>query len=432
MNSIVALPIAAAMPVAGPAMAAEHPDDYAATLARAEQIVETLRTKYVADGWTLFEPAAEEMLGFFRRRLEGKPERDGEFKMDVVEFFGAHGQSLDWVLFGDPSVMICRLAAAKSEERGERDQTLLHLVDHYVAAQAEYERLRKIASELEEAFLNKGKPKVLRVQAGDAELGIRAFIGRLGKDHNDFNIEVLRAPEWPAPDSKVELGMGRVIAERLVKPSAEARARADQLIAASDQWRTISKEKKPRRLLAAERERDECDDRIQALEERIAEMPAATIEGMIAKARCVVDEQYWPDSDDALSIFSASILRDLLARGARRRGEIAAVPAPKASTDPMFGLIDAHRKAEADHNRLVRIHGFEGSPVTEKSFGDVRVSFMAVIEAAATTPPGLIAKATYLQDLARREAWMFEQVDPVAVQLVEGFAASIENISAMA
>jgi hypothetical protein len=148
MNTMVSLPIVAALPIAAPAMAAEHPDDHAATLARAEQIVETLRTNYVAEGWTLFEPAAEEMLGFFRRRLEGKPERDNEFKMDVVEFFAAHGQSLDWVLFGDPSVMICRLAAAKSEERGEPDHTLIELADGYLVAAAEETRLNGILDQM--------------------------------------------------------------------------------------------------------------------------------------------------------------------------------------------------------------------------------------------------------------------------------------------
>jgi hypothetical protein len=57
---------------------------------------------------------------------------------------------------------------------------------------------------------------------------------------------------------------------------------------------------------------------------------------------------------------------------------------------------------------------------------------VAVIEAAATTMPGLVAKATYLQDLARKEAWMFEDHDDAAVQLIEGFTASIENVSATA
>jgi hypothetical protein len=72
--------------------------------------------------------------------MEGKPERDNEFKMDVVEFFEAHGQSLDWVICGDPSVMICRLAAAKSQERGEADAELLALVEEYIAAKQKFER----------------------------------------------------------------------------------------------------------------------------------------------------------------------------------------------------------------------------------------------------------------------------------------------------
>jgi hypothetical protein len=69
----------------------------------------------------------------------------------------------------------------------------------------------------------------------------RAFIGRLGKDHNPFNINVLRNPQWPHPDSKVELAMQGIVAEWLFEPSAQARARADEIIAAYDQWRTRKK-----------------------------------------------------------------------------------------------------------------------------------------------------------------------------------------------
>jgi hypothetical protein len=51
------------------------------------------------------------------------------------------------------------------------------------------------------------------------------------------------------------------------------------------------------------------------LDERITEMPATTMEGMVAKARCakVYDEDCRPDGDDPLSMFGASIVRDLLA-----------------------------------------------------------------------------------------------------------------------
>jgi hypothetical protein len=39
--------------------------------------------------------------------------------------------------------------------------------------------------------------------------------------------------------------------------------------------------------------------------------------------------------------------------------------------------------------------------ITEKPCHAANDTFLAVIDAAATTVPGLVAKATYLQDLAR-------------------------------
>ena len=106
----------------------------------------------------------------------------------------------------------------------------------------------------------------------------------------------------------------RGCAERLFKPSTEARARADEIIAASDQWQK-TKQKKPRRLVTAQRKRDQACDRMTKLEERITETPATSIAGITAKARCAkaYDADCQPDCDDPLSMFSASIVRDLLA-----------------------------------------------------------------------------------------------------------------------
>jgi hypothetical protein len=168
-------------------------------------------------------------------------------------------------------------------------------------------------------------------------------------------------------------------------------------------------------------------------EDELAETVPTSLPGLLAmlsyvNGAMIKDGPTTFDEDHMTTLFGS------LAKAAKAlaRPPIAKPAKVEPSSDPVFGLIEAHRKAEAKHNRSVNLHGFEGDPITEKSFGDVRISFMAVVEAAATTPPGLVAKATYLQDLARREAWMFEQVDPVAVQLVEAFAASVENVSAMA
>ena len=49
----------------------------------------------------------------------------------------------------------------------------------------------------------------------------------------------------------------------------------------------------------------------------------------------------------------------------------------------------------------------------------------------AATLPGILAKLAYLQDIAKREAWMFDDRPGSAILLIESFAASIPNISAV-
>jgi hypothetical protein len=97
--------------------------DHKAILARAEQIVDLLRTCYVREGWKIDEAAADRALAYFRRHVEGPPfeneDQDTiEFHEGAVEFVGSHGQSLDWVLCGDPGSMICRLAS-RSKRAGQ-------------------------------------------------------------------------------------------------------------------------------------------------------------------------------------------------------------------------------------------------------------------------------------------------------------------------
>jgi hypothetical protein len=76
------------------------------TLKRAEQVIDLLRTRYVCHGWKIDEQAAERVLAYFRA---GAPDDDSFGP--VVDFFGRHGQSLDWVFLGDPGGMICKGAA---------------------------------------------------------------------------------------------------------------------------------------------------------------------------------------------------------------------------------------------------------------------------------------------------------------------------------
>jgi hypothetical protein len=88
--------------------------DARAMLARAEQIIDLLRTRYVCENWKLDEEAAERMLQYFRHRAAGAPDDDQEFQA-VVAFSGTHGQSLDWIVMGNPGGMICGAAARSAQ-----------------------------------------------------------------------------------------------------------------------------------------------------------------------------------------------------------------------------------------------------------------------------------------------------------------------------
>jgi hypothetical protein len=101
--STAAIPAAAALSL--PAAA----DDKAAAVARAEQIVELLRTRYVAEGWQLDVQRAAHFLDSMRRL--DYADGDSPEMTTVLEWTADHGQSLDWIFRGDAGGMICSGAA---------------------------------------------------------------------------------------------------------------------------------------------------------------------------------------------------------------------------------------------------------------------------------------------------------------------------------
>jgi hypothetical protein len=81
----------------------------AASVARAEQIVELLTVCYVREGWKIDKAAAKRALAYLRKYAKGGSDpNDG--RKTALDFFYSHGQSLDWVLAGDIRGMICGLA----------------------------------------------------------------------------------------------------------------------------------------------------------------------------------------------------------------------------------------------------------------------------------------------------------------------------------
>jgi hypothetical protein len=104
--------------------------------------------------------------------------------------------------------------------------------------------------------------------------------------------------------------------------------------------------------------------------------------------------------------------------------------------DPVFGLIEAHRKAGCDHEaalveqaRLEQIGDNAAAwLVSEAPCHAEFNAFDALLSAAATTVPGIVAQLAYLQEIAEHDAWRFGDREDAATMLLEGFAASIANI----
>ncbi|WP_038380870.1 hypothetical protein [Bradyrhizobium elkanii] len=137
--------VAAAAPAV--ALAGEPPviDDKAA-LARVEQIVDFLRTRYICEGWKIDERGAELALEYFRRRVRGPAFKDEDEDTDAyyqaIEFFSSHGQSLDWIHDGNPAGLICGLAkhsrrAMETAPNTEHDP-IFAAIEAHKAARAEW------------------------------------------------------------------------------------------------------------------------------------------------------------------------------------------------------------------------------------------------------------------------------------------------------
>lgn len=101
----------AAAPRPSAAVAGKKMFDPATALVRATDLVRHLREGSVTDSFVLDEADAEQLLHYFRKEARKRGSAtDREFDA-VVRFCREHDQSMDWLFFGDPGVMICGAAA---------------------------------------------------------------------------------------------------------------------------------------------------------------------------------------------------------------------------------------------------------------------------------------------------------------------------------
>lgn len=110
-STAVGLPLVATSSIAGLSVPASSMDSNpAAALARAVEVVDLLRARYICDGWGVDEPAAVRALAFCQKYAQDGTDPDDE-REAAFDFFSSHGISLDWIFRGDVSSLICGLAS---------------------------------------------------------------------------------------------------------------------------------------------------------------------------------------------------------------------------------------------------------------------------------------------------------------------------------
>jgi hypothetical protein len=146
-------------------------------------------------------------------------------------------------------------------------------------------------------------------------------------------IDKMRRATWEDP----ELGGGTFT------PSAAARARADEILAAYDRWE--GPEPNTRAYRAAEGKMNRATQRMMRLETRLARTPARTMAGLQAKARAYQESSNWRSDRDGIDAHDArlvtSIVRDLLGQAAG----VCFAGQTYPGNDPAFALIAKHRAA---------------------------------------------------------------------------------------
>lgn len=308
MNMFVSTAAIAAVPTAPPAMPAKD-SSAVASLMRAEEVVELLRTCYIREGWKIDEERADRALAYCRKYAEDGSDPDEE-RVAAFDFFASHGQSLDWIFDGDHRSLICRLASYSSRANSCADAELVSLADQLVSAAAESRRLNSIVDAMDGERWDVPPPAALNVRAEDEQLGIPEPINDRGDRIDSYTVGVSRLchEKWAVASKTDHDDGGYSVTVRQFTPSPEARRRADEIVAAFDQWEA-AKDKKPRGYKTAKRAYEKAERIESRLEQKIHSISATTIAGMNAKARCA--ELYYFEGG-IYGDFGESIARDLL------------------------------------------------------------------------------------------------------------------------
>jgi hypothetical protein len=142
---------------------------------------------------------------------------------------------------------------------------------------------------------------------------------------------------------------------------------------------------------------------------------------------------------------TSSVTRRNMIGGIATAGAAGALPAiavaPAAAADPIFSVIETHRKDHAAHIASIELQDCfqrrygagSGGWITERPCCDEDDSFVALVAAPAMTVQGLSAKLAYFDELAGdfETEWMVPERAEAAV-LIQSFTESLKNIGVLA
>src|SRR5260221_781786 len=180
----------------------------------------------------------------------------------------------------------------KLEFNHHPDAELVEIVEQFIVAERKYRELLAAVDRIEEGFkICRPLPKVLRWRKSDLKLGLPAL----------HKCPAMPKPNWDAPVQVDVLRRkkGFVHSREAVKghpikgmfqdrisvftPSKAARERANEILAAYDEW--AKEGVPPRGYKKSVSECNKADTAAFSLEKRILERRARTVDGMFAKIR---------------------------------------------------------------------------------------------------------------------------------------------------
>jgi hypothetical protein len=156
--------------------------------------------------------------------------------------------------------------------------------------------------------------------------------------------------------------------------------------------------------------------------ETLVTVPATSNAGLQAKASVVaakfMADGFRPDHKR----LAVSLANDLVGGAQAAIPTTPALASPTGTLDPVFGIIEAHRTAQAvflaalaEQSRLERIGDPAANSITEAPCHAAMDAFNKLIETAPATFAGLAAWASCLDEIASVEAWMVEEQAPTLV-----------------